>query len=577
MLPDTLIIVFVILLGFMIPFVSVMLPKKIVSIVETVLAIAVLAYLLIQFSFGQAMILMAFGIAAYADSEELINRRKKEKQMELKQRVQDGQAIEISHEKDHRRIGADILLTILVSIGAVLFFFFAPETYAVIKMFIVFMLLKIMVQLIKRFGNFYSSRLFWLPEEERLIILSRFESRDFPIQDLKKVGMESSPDILRLHPLFTFLSSNQDYTRSFNQVLKLSFPGENIYFTPNGALKWKKVFDSYIKAEDESDVKKVLPLWHPTVLKRLFWKGYFAVTVKGISAYTGLLVLLMLLDAPAWSMILFVLLWWVLNVYVSDRVLIAATDAVPLMEGEIYDRAQEIFRKAGIPQTRLFITDSPVYNGLATGMNIGRATVMLTSATLQLPNKSIEAILAHEVTHIKKRDVLINQLLRMAFLVILAGSVFLFFDQLQWIAQNHAVVLFLLVYLLWLIFPIFLSFIGQWTEVRADHIGATYLPEGSRQMAEGLADLTRAQDRDSDKSLEYQLSSKNSSFKPASSEKRDSWFWRFLEFQFQVHPPMHWRIGSLSRHLNWPEARRNWLIDRMKESLPDFLRKKEVS
>lgn len=95
-----------------------------------------------------------------------------------------------------------------------------------------------------------------------------------------------------------------------------------------------------------------------------------------------------------------------------DRVLIAATDAEPITEGEIFERAQTIFRKAGIPHTRLFSVDSPDYNGFAVGMNIGRGAIMLTTATLQLPSPSVEAILAHEAAHIRKRDVLTNQLAR---------------------------------------------------------------------------------------------------------------------------------------------------------------------
>ncbi|SFE83853.1 M56 family metallopeptidase [Alteribacillus iranensis] len=542
-----------------------------------VLVITVLVYLFIQFSFGQAMILMAFGASAYSAYGLLIDKRKKEKRMELKQRLQEVKSIEIYHERNVKRIVADLVLTFLVCLGAVFFFLFAPDTYAVLKMFIGFMLLSMSAQMVERIGNFSSTRLYWLPDEERLVILSWFQSRDFPLQDLKEAGVETSPDLLRLHPLFTFLSSNQDFTVSFKQVLKLSFPEENIYLTPCHAEKWKEVFESFAEDTNEKEEKNVLPLWHPTILKRLFWKGYFAITVKGISAYTGLLIILIWLDVPGWSILLFVSLWWLLNVCVSDRVLIAATDAVPVTEGEIYDRAQVIFGRAGVSQTRLFIVDSPVQNGLATGMNIGRATVMLTTATLRLPQRSVEAILAHEATHVKKRDVLTNQLARMTFLGVFAGLIFLFFDELRWAAENQTVVLFLIVYALIMIFPIYLSFVGQWTEGRADHLGATYLIGGSKQMAEGLSDLANAQDRDLDKSFEYKLSDKGSSRKSSSSVERDSWFWRFIEFQFQVHPPMYWRIQSLSNDLNWREARKDWLIDRIKESMPDFLRKKEAS
>lgn len=66
-------------------------------------------------------------------------------------------------------------------------------------------------------GNFFSTRLFWLPEANRLIIVSMFQSRDFPIRDLDDIQSESSPDLQKLYPLFTFFTSNQDYTRTFTR------------------------------------------------------------------------------------------------------------------------------------------------------------------------------------------------------------------------------------------------------------------------------------------------------------------------------------------------------------------------
>src|SRR5699024_11621403 len=97
-------------------------------------------------------------------------------------------------------------------------------------------------QLIARVGNALFTKVYWLPQQERLIILSTFESRDLPVNDLEEVQVESSPDLLKLHPLFTFLSENQYYTTSFHQVLRLFFPSENIYFTPNNVRAWQNIF-----------------------------------------------------------------------------------------------------------------------------------------------------------------------------------------------------------------------------------------------------------------------------------------------------------------------------------------------
>jgi heat shock protein HtpX len=85
--------------------------------------------------------------------------------------------------------------------------------------------------------------------------------------------------------------------------------------------------------------------------------------------------------------------------------LITASDAINVTEGELYIIAQEIFSRAGNRETKLYLIDSPVYNRLATGMNIGKGTIMLTTATAKLSKSAVEAILAHKAIHTKKRDV----------------------------------------------------------------------------------------------------------------------------------------------------------------------------
>lgn len=87
--------------------------------------------------------------------------------------------------------------------------------------------------------------------------------------------------------------------------------------------------------------------------------------------------------------------------YLSDRVLRAAMDAKPCHHPHVQAAADRIFHKAGISHVRIYETESDDYNGMAVGMNVGRSMVILTSATLTLPLRVIEGILAHEAIHIK--------------------------------------------------------------------------------------------------------------------------------------------------------------------------------
>ena len=566
MFPDVLTILLFVSFGMLITVIGFLLPGRVGAITEIILAISVLTYLFLAFPFSEAMMLMSFSGMGYGHIGTLLDKNKRKKWDELKRNLAVSEYQIISQNKNYKRIVIDLSMTVIASAGATIFLLFAPETYALLKFIIIFGLIAVLTQMVERVGNFFTTELYWFPDEERLIILSVFQSRDFPMDDLKEVKRESAPDLLHIHPLFTFLSANQDYTSSFQAVLKLSFPGENIYLTPDGIARWENVFRTYITEAEDKQVKKVLPLWHPKILKRLIWKGYFAITVKGVSAYTGLIFILIWLDVPAYVMIGFVLVWWLFNLYISDRVLLAGTDAVEITDGEIFDRARRIFEKAGIPNTKLYRIDSPIYNGMATGMNIGRGTVMLTKATMELPVSAVEAILAHEAIHIKKRDVLINQIARMVFFSLIAAGVYLLYDQIVLLTE-HIFIFIPIFYILMILFPVYLSFVGQWTEVRADHLGAELLEDGREQMKNGLRELGNAQDKTLHKTTEYSMV-KDKKTKEKPSTERGIWILRLIEFQLLIHPPLYWRITSLSRPLSWPEARKAWMIARMKESLP---------
>ena len=225
---------------------------------------------------------------------------------------------------------------------------------------------------------------------------------------------------------------------------------------------------------------------------------------------------------------------------------------------------------------KLFIVDSPVHNGLATGVNIGRGTIMLTKATTQLSPEAVKAIVAHEAIHIKERDVLINQFARMLFMLVAGSFIYLFFDDIKVIAQNHIFLWMISFQIIMLLFPMYLSAVSQWTEIRADFLGAGLLENGKKQMAEGLRDLGYAQDKALDKTFEYSTLEEKP-LKQTFETERDGWFFRAFEFQFQAHPPLYWRIQTLSSSLNWRSALTTWLAERIKESLPDRLRKKSVA
>lgn len=190
-----------------------------------------------------------------------------------------------------------------------------------------------------------------------------------------------------------------------------------------------------------------------------------------------------------------VMLYWILNMYLSDRVLRAAMDAKPCHHPHVQAAADRIFHKAGISHVRIYETESDDYNGMAVGMNVGRSMVILTSATLTLPLRVIEGILAHEAIHIKKRDVLSSQLLRFLYLGAVVGIILLFEQHIVH-PEAHKIALWVFIMAIIILFQLYQSFCSQWMEVRADNLGGSLLEGGHKQMAEALRILAVRQDGD---------------------------------------------------------------------------------
>lgn len=271
----------VILIGVSTALLQLIRSKKLDTGVEIVLATVVAMGLFLYYPPTQAAVLLGFGFNAYMLASHMVDPEKQKKRNQLLQQLQRTEFEEIKPIRDRKRIVVDGLVTILVCFGAGAFIVLAPSNYSPTKVLIGFVLISVAAEMIERIGRFYSSRFFWLPKEERLFIVSRFKPRAYSLHDLRELGSESSPDLLKLHPLFTILSFKLDYTSAFSEVIKLSFPGEHVYITPRDIERWKGIFAPFVQTDNIKETQDVWPLWHPLVLKRLFWKGYFAITVKG--------------------------------------------------------------------------------------------------------------------------------------------------------------------------------------------------------------------------------------------------------------------------------------------------------
>jgi heat shock protein HtpX len=129
--------------------------------------------------------------------------------------------------------------------------------------------------------------------------------------------------------------------------------------------------------------------------------GLFLVLGQMLGGTSGMLLALVVGSALNFGMYFF-----------SDRLvlrmygarLVTRTDAP-----ELYDVVDRLRQRAGLPMPKLAIAEQEQPNAFATGRNPEKAVVAVTSGLLaRIPLPEIEGVIAHELAHVKNRDMLIT-------------------------------------------------------------------------------------------------------------------------------------------------------------------------
>jgi len=226
----------------------------------------------------------------------------------------------------------------------------------------------------------------------------------------------------------------------------------------------------------------------------------------------------------------------------SDRIALRMSRARPLEPGEAPDLVadvEDISARARIPVPRLYLIPSQQPNAFATGRSPQHSAVAVTQGLIALmPREQVRGVLAHELAHIKNRDVLVTTVAAMIGAAISAIANFL---QFQWLFGGDddesplgmvgSIVAILVAPVAAMMLQLAIS---RQREFLADATAADLLGEG-RPLADALGTLERGV-----QALPMQVNPATASLYIASPLSGNG-----VTSLFSTHPPIQVRIARL--------------------------------
>jgi len=161
----------------------------------------------------------------------------------------------------------------------------------------------------------------------------------------------------------------------------------------------------------------------------------------------------------------------------SDKIALRMARAKPVEESEaprLYQMVRELTTRAGLPMPKLYVIPQEQPNAFATGRNPNNSAVAVTQGIVKLLSEDeLRGVLAHELAHIRNRDILIQSVV-----ATIAGAITYIGYMLLWFGGDDSPLGIFGVLALWLLAPIAAALIqmsiSRQREYSADATGAEF-------------------------------------------------------------------------------------------------------
>lgn len=255
-------------------------------------------------------------------------------------------------------------------------------------------------------------------------------------------------------------------------------------------------------------------------------------------------------SAILYGAVIFSILMNVGSYWYSDKLVLRMSGATPADERQYQDLhniLENLAITAGLPKPKLYIMNDPAPNAFATGRNKEHAVVAVTTGLLAMLDRTeLEGVLAHELSHIGNRDMLVSTIaVTLVGFVTLLSDFFLRWSlfggggdnrdgRIQLILTIAGIVLALLAPLIATLIQLAVS---RKREFLADSSGAllTRYPEGLASALEKISGYSQPMRRANHATAHLFLSN------PFGAQARTG----MLNKLFMTHPPTEERVRAL--------------------------------